>query len=194
MYNCDDQSSFTSFSAAASSNIWSLTYSLVISKIVVLIVFRLQQLSASHAKTPCLIFLKKRSVVNLLVGSFTSNLCGFIWCWYMKSHECGFPLHWWAISWSVGIKENSVCEGGNAYRYKINIKGRTILSMLTITLWTELWRIDLQKAYLNRYGRKWIEIVIGLGALWDWIDIACKCPFIHQNLNLIHVLQAAIWP
>ena len=59
---------------------------------------------------------------------------------------------------------------------------------------TELWRIDLHKTYLNRYDRKWIEIVIGLDALWDWIDIVCKCPFIHQNLNLRHVLQAAIWP
>ena len=55
---------------------------------------------------------------------------------------------------------------------------RTILSMLTVTLCTELWRIDLHKTYLNRYDRKWIEFVIGLGALWDWIDIACKCPFI----------------
>ena len=41
---------------------------------------------------------------------------------------------------------------------------------------------------------EWIEIVIGLGALWDWIGIACKCPFVRQNLHLIHVLQAAIWP
>ena len=40
----------------------------------------------------------------------------------MESHEYGFPLHWWAISWSVGIKENSVCKGGNVYGYKINIK------------------------------------------------------------------------
>ena len=73
-------------------------------------------------------------------------------------------------------------------------KGRTILSMLTVILWTELWRIDLHKTYLNRYDRKWIEIVIGLSALWDWLDIEYKCPFIHQNLNLIYVLQAAIWP
>ena len=62
--------------------------------------------------------------------------------------------------------------------------GRTILSMLTVTLWTEKWRIDLQKTHLNRYDRKSIEIVIGLGALWNWIDIACKCPFLHQSLNL----------
>ena len=40
----------------------------------------------------------------------------------MESHECGFPLHWWAISWSVGKKEGSVCKGGNVYGYKINIK------------------------------------------------------------------------
>ena len=46
-------------------------------------------------------------------------------------------------------------------------EGRTILSMLTVTLWTELWKIDLHKTYLNRYDRKWIEIVIGLGALWE---------------------------
>ena len=44
-------------------------------------------------------------------------------------------------------------------------KGRTIWSMLTVSLWTELWRIDLLKTYLNRYDRKWIEIVIELGAL-----------------------------
>ena len=37
-------------------------------------------------------------------------------------------------------------------------KERTILSMLTFTLWTELWRTDLHKTYLNRYDRKWIEI------------------------------------
>ena len=26
------------------------------------------------------------------------------------------------ISWSVGIKENSVCKGGNVYGYRISIK------------------------------------------------------------------------
>ena len=40
----------------------------------------------------------------------------------MGSQECGFPLRWWAISWSAGKKENSVCKGGNVYGYKINIK------------------------------------------------------------------------
>lgn len=41
----------------------------------------------------------------------------------MESHECGFPLYWWAISWSAGKKESSVCsKGGNEYGYKINIK------------------------------------------------------------------------
>ena len=41
-------------------------------------------------------------------------------------------------------------------------KGRTILSMQTVTLWTELWRIDLHKTYLNRYDWKSIEFIIGL--------------------------------
>ena len=43
---------------------------------------------------------------------------------------------------------------------------------------------DIFEPDLNSYDRKSIEIVIGLGALWNWIDIACKCPFLHQNLNL----------
>ena len=49
--------------------------------------------------------------------------------------------------------------------------------------------------YANSYPMNWtVKNCIGLGALWDWIGIACKCPFIDQNLNLIYVLQAAIWP
>ena len=40
----------------------------------------------------------------------------------MEFHECGFPLHWWEISWSAGKKESSVCKGGNVYGYKIIIK------------------------------------------------------------------------
>ena len=60
---------------------------------------------------------------------------------------------------------------------------RTILSMLTVALWTEQWRIVCTR-HLNHYDRKYIEIVIRLGALWNWIDIVCKCPFLHQNLDL----------
>ena len=33
----------------------------------------------------------------------------------MESHESGFPLHWWQISWSVGKEESNVCEGGIVY-------------------------------------------------------------------------------
>ena len=46
-----------------------------------------------------------RFVLSILVSSFTSNLCGFLWCWYMGSQQCGFPLHWWAISWSAGKRK-----------------------------------------------------------------------------------------
>ena len=63
-------------------------------------------------------------------------------------------------------------------------KRRTILSKLTVTLWTELWRIDLHKTYLNRYDRTWIEIVIGLGALWDWIDTDCVQVSFYSLVNL----------
>ena len=72
-------------------------------------------------------------------------------------------------------------------------KERTILSMLRVTLWTEQWRVDLHKTYLNCYDRKSTEIVIGVDALWDWIDIACKCPFLHQNFYLAISVFIHIW-
>ena len=70
----------------------------------------------------------------------------------------------------VYLNGNNAAEGQN-----------NIMNCEKLICTRHIWIVD----------RKWIEIVIGLGALWDWIDIACKCPFIHKNLNVIHVLQAA---
>ena len=65
-------------------------------------------------------------------------------------------------------------------------KGRTIISRLTVTLWTKLTRIDLQKTYLNRYDREWIETVIGLGAFWDFYspEFELNAHFASSNLTL----------
>ena len=40
-------------------------------------------------------------------------------------------------------------------------RGRTVLSMLTVTLCTEQWRIDLHKTYFNRYDRKSLKFFLG---------------------------------
>ena len=66
-------------------------------------------------------------------------------------------------------------NGNNAAEGESNIKYANSYPMnWTVNNW-------LRKTYLNRYDRKWIEIVIGLGALWDWIDIACNC-FLFTNI------------
>ena len=82
----------------------------------------------------------------------------------------------------VYLNGNNAAEGENNIKY-----GNSYPMNWTVKNW-------FARDNLNRYDRKWIEIVIGLGALWDWADIACKCPFIHQNLNLIHFCKQQFDP
>ena len=76
----------------------------------------------------------------------------FLPCWYTNKN---IKL--------VYLNGNNAAEGENNIKY-----ANSYPMNWTVKNWFARDIFDL-----NRYDRKWIEIVIGLGALWDWIDIAC---------------------
>ena len=93
------------------------------------------------------------------------------------------------MQWDYGkfILKLVYLNGNNAAEGENNIKYANSYPMnWTVKNW---FAQDMFESLCG--DRKWIEIVIGLGTLWDWIDIACKYPFIHQ-VPVVQKLNNAI--